>query len=69
MIAENLFQQADKDSWDSGIIEEFIDLRKDNAITVLKKRGTYYNSAGIKQNMITTKGQEVQVRWKDKSTS
>ena len=69
MIAKNLFQQADEDGWESRIIEEFTDLRKDNAIAVSKEKGTYHNSTGIKQNVIMTKGQEVQVRWRDKSTS
>ena len=36
MIAENLFEQADQDGWDSGIIEEFLDLRKDNSIAVTR---------------------------------
>ena len=69
MIAENLFQQADEDGWDSGIIEEFMDLRKDDTIAVPKEKGTYHNSAGVERNVITTKGWEVQVRWRDKSTS
>ena len=40
MIAENLFEQADQDGWDSGIIEEFLDLRKDDSIPVTKEHGT-----------------------------
>ncbi|GFH48974.1 pol protein [Chaetoceros tenuissimus] len=69
MIAENLFEQADEDGWDSGIIEEFLDIRKDDSIAVPKEQGTYCNSAGIERNVVTTKGWEVQVKWRDKSTS
>ena len=69
MIAENLFQQANEDSQNSGIIKEFIDLRKDNVIAVSKEKETYHNSAGIKQNAIMTKGWKVQVRQRDKFTS
>ncbi|GFH50586.1 hypothetical protein CTEN210_07062 [Chaetoceros tenuissimus] len=56
MIAENLFKQADKDGWDSGIIEEFLDIRKDASIAVPKEQGTYFNSAGGERNVVTTKG-------------
>ena len=69
MIAENLFEQADQDGWDSGIIDEFLDIRKDDSIAISKENGTYYNKAGVERNVVTTKGWEVQVRWRDKSTS
>ncbi|GFH61944.1 pol protein [Chaetoceros tenuissimus] len=69
MIAENLFEQADEDGWDSGIIEEFLDIRKDDSVAVPKEQGTYFNSAGVERNVVTTKGWEVQVKWRDKSTS
>ncbi|GFH50430.1 hypothetical protein CTEN210_06904 [Chaetoceros tenuissimus] len=69
MIAENLFEQADEDGWDSGIIEEFLDIRKDASIAVPKEQGTYFNSARGERNVVTTKGWEVQVKWRDKSTS
>ncbi|GFH61775.1 hypothetical protein CTEN210_18251 [Chaetoceros tenuissimus] len=69
MIAENLFEQADEHGWDSGIIEEFLDIRKDDSIAVPKERGMYFNNAGVERNIVTTKGWEVQVKWRDKSTS
>jgi hypothetical protein len=69
MIAENLFEQADQDGWDSGTIDEFLDIRKDDSIAISKENGTYYNNAGVERNVVTTKGWEVQVRWRDKSTS
>ena len=53
MIAENLFEQADEDGWDSVMIEEFIDLRKDNAIAIPKGQGACHNKAGIKRNVVT----------------
>jgi hypothetical protein len=61
MIAENLFEQADQDGWDSGIIEEFLDIRKDDSIAISKDHGTYFNNAGVERNVVTTKGWEVQV--------
>ncbi|GFH50714.1 hypothetical protein CTEN210_07190 [Chaetoceros tenuissimus] len=69
MIAENLFEQADENSWDSGIIEEFLDIRKDDSVAVPKEQGMYFNAAGVERNVVTTKGWEVQVKWRDKSTS
>jgi hypothetical protein len=69
MIAENLFEQADEDGWDNGIIEEFLDIRKDNNIAISKENGTYFNEAGVERNVVMTKGWEVQVQWRDKSTS
>lgn len=69
MIAENLFEQADEDGWDRCIIEEFLDICKDDSIAVPKERGTYFNTAGVERNVVTTKGWEVQVKWRDKSTS
>lgn len=46
-----------------------MDLRKDNTINVPKEKGSYHNRADVERNVITTKGWEVQVRWRDKSTS
>ena len=44
-------------------------MRKDDTIAVPKEKGTYHNNAGVERNVITTKGWEVPVRWRDKSTA
>ena len=62
MIAENLFEQADEDGSDSGIFEELLDIRKDDSVAVPKECGTHFNTAGVKRNVVTTKGREVQVK-------
>lgn len=60
MIAENLFEQADEDRWD--IIEEFLDIQKDDSIALSKEDGTYFNNADMKRYVVTTKGWEVHVK-------
>ena len=69
VLAESLLEQADDDRWDSGIIDEYVDLRRDDSIAVPKNKGQFETSTGQLRNVVTTKGWEIQVRWKDKSTS
>ena len=68
VIAENLFNMADDDGWDTGLLEEIIDFRKDDNIAVKADDGFKEMSNGDKVPVITTKGWDVQVRWSDKST-
>jgi hypothetical protein len=68
VIAENLFNMADDDGWDTGLLEEIIDFRKDDSIAIKIDDGFKEMSNGDKVPVITTKGWDVQVRWSDKST-
>ena len=69
VLAESLLEQADDDGWDSGVVDEFVDFRKDDSKAIPIQKGTFETSTGQTRKVITTKGWEVQVRWKDKSTS
>ena len=69
VIAENLLNMADDDGWDTGLLDDIIDFRKDDSIAVTKENGFTEISNGDQVPVITTKGWDVQVRWKDKSTN
>ena len=62
-------EQADDEVWDSVILAEVIDHRVDDRISIQKSKVTVTSHNGAKQNVITTKGWDLQVRWKDQSTS
>ena len=68
VLAENLFNMADEDGWDTGLLEEVIDFRSNDDIAVKAQDGFREMSNGEKVPVITTKGWDVQVRWTDKST-
>ena len=69
IIAENLPNQADSDGWDTGLLDEIIGFRKDDAIAVDKDQGYIQSANGQNRAVITTKGWDVQIRWKDQSTN
>ena len=60
---------ADEEGWDTGLLEEIINFRKDDDIAVKVEDGFREISNGDKVPVITTKGWDVQVRWTDKSTN
>ena len=67
-IAENLLYQADIDGWDTGLPEEIVDFRNDPDVAISKNNGTTVLPNGLERPVITTKGWDVKVRWKDQST-
>ena len=69
VLAENLLNQADQDGWDTGLIDEIIDARKDPEIAVPMSEGTFETSTGQRRAVITTKGWDIQIKWKDGSTN
>ena len=68
IIAENLLNQADNDGWDTGILEEIVDMRKDDDVAIPMSEGHITTASGQQRPVITTKGWDVQVRWNDHST-
>ena len=68
VLAENLFNMADEDGWDTCLLAEVIDFCKDNDIAVKAQDGFREMSNGEKVPVVTTKGWDVKVRWTDKST-
>ena len=69
IIAENLFAQSDDNGWDSGILKEIVDHRKDENIALPPSQGYYETSSGQRRKVITTKGWEIKVRWLDQSSN
>ena len=68
VLAENHFNMADEQGWDAGLLEEIIDICKNNVIAVKVQDGFREMLNGEKVPVITTKGWDVKVRWTDKST-
>ena len=67
VIAENLIAQVDDEGHRHLLLDEIIDHRKtDKAIP--KGKGTYISRSGFERNKLTTRGWEINVRWKDGST-
>ena len=59
IIAENLLNQADNDVWDTGFLEEFIDIRKDPDVSIPISKGYIASQSGQRKAVITTKGWDV----------
>ena len=68
-ILENLIAQTDDDGWDMGLLDEVVDFRRDPSVAISKEDGTITTPSGQKRNVITTKGWDVLIRWKDRSTN
>ena len=60
---------ADDDGWETGLLEEIEDFRRDELIDVPHDKVFKQTSSGRQAPMITTKGWDVKVLWKDKSTN
>lgn len=69
VIAENLFDQADNEGWDTGLLREIVDYRKDESIAIPSSEGYYETATGQRRKVITTKGWDIKVLWSDKSYS
>ena len=54
---------------DTGLLEEIEEFRKDDSIAIGIEDGFRIQPNGHKVPVITTKGWDVKVRWKDKSTN
>ena len=54
-IAENQFNQADDDDWDTGIFSEIIGLRRDDDLAIPSSKGTVTSFNGQTRNVIMTK--------------
>jgi hypothetical protein len=68
LIAENLFSQVDEEGRSYQIMQEITDHRKtDKAISL--EDGFTVNKHGVKRPKITTAGWELEVEWKDGSSS
>ena len=67
IIAESLISNLDVGGYDTGLMEGIISHRKmDSAVS---KSDGYIIHNGVKRKVITTKGWDMQIKWKDGSTS
>ena len=69
VIVENLVAQTDDDGWDTGVFDEIMDFRVDDKVAVPQEKGYITSYNGQRKPVITTKGVDVKIRWKDQSTS
>ena len=68
LITENLFAQVDEEGNRSVLFDEIVDVRKDGT-QVLQQDAFVTMSSGTQRRVITTKGWEVYLKWKDGSTT
>ena len=68
LIAENLFAQVDEEGNRSVLFDEIVDVRTDGT-QVLKQDAFVTTSRGTQRRVTTTKGWEVNIKWKDGSTT
>ena len=67
-IAENLFAQVDEEGLRYSILDQIIDVRTDGS-EVSDDKAFFITENGSRQRKKTTKGWEVCILWKDKSTT
>ena len=67
VILENLISQTDQDGFDVGLLDEIVDFRRDDKLAVPKEHGFITSYNGQSKPVITTKGWDVLVKWKDQS--
>ena len=68
LIAENLFDQVDEKENHSVLFDEIVDVSTDGT-QVLQQDAFVTTSSGTQRRVITTKGWEVNLKWKDGSTT
>ena len=67
-IAENMFAQVDEEGNCHVLFDEIVEHRCDgNQVKMQDAFST--NTRGVKRRLPTTKGQEILVKWKDRSTT
>ena len=68
LIAENLFAKVDEEVNRSVLFDEIVYVRTDGT-QVLQQDAFVTTSSGTQRRVITTKGWEVNLKWKDGSTT
>ena len=68
LIAKNLFAQVDEEDNHSVLFDEIVDVRTDGT-QVLQQDAFVTTPSGTQRRVITTKGWEVNIKWKDGSTT
>ena len=68
-LAKNLFNQSDLNGWDTVLINEVVDTQKYTSTSIAKEVETFITDSGQEKDVVTTKGQDVHIIWKEQSTS
>ena len=68
LIAENIFAQVDGEGNRSVLFDDIVDVSTDGT-HVLQQDAFVTTSSGTQRRVITTKGWEVNLKWKDGSTT
>ena len=68
LIAENLFVHVDEEVNRSVLFDEIVNVRT-NGTQVLQQDAFVTTSSGEQRRVTTTKGWEVNIKWKDGSTT
>ena len=68
LIAENLFAQVYEEGKRSVLFDDIVDVWTDGT-QVLKQDAFVTMSSGTQRRVTTTKGWEVNIKWKDRSTT
>ena len=66
IIAENILAQVDEEGKRSVLFDEIVDVRTDGT-QVLQQDAFVTTSSGTQRRVTTTKGWEVNLKWKDRS--
>ena len=68
-ILENLVEQVGSNDWDVILLDKILVVRRDSNTSVMQGLDAVTTIMGRKRPIITTKGWDVQVKWKDGSIS
>ena len=69
VILENLVEQVKSNDWDTSLFDEIISARKEEKIAIEKGERAFTMVDGIRKPIITYKGWNIQIKWKDRSVS
>ena len=69
VIIENLMAQVDEQGFDLGFFDEIVDARKDESVAIPRGEQGFTYLSGRPKPIITTKGWNLLIRWKDGSTN
>ena len=68
-MLENMIDRVKSNDWDASLFDEIISARKEEKIAVEKGERAFTMVDGIRKPIITTKGWNIQIKWKDGSVS
>ena len=64
-----MVEQVDSNEWDISLPDEILGVRKNDSISIKQGPDAFITTKARKKPEITTKGWDVQIRWKDVSVT